>query len=82
MTSANIVIGRADAVQRNAQYRGRVHWEQHPTPYFKQIIERAYWDKTGSPCALYRVQIGCITLYAVNLMGIKDEVRRFLGATE
>ena len=82
MTSAAVVIGRADAVQRSAKYRGSVHWRQHPTPYFKQVIERAYWNMTGNPCALYRVQIGNTTLYAVNLIGIKDEVKRFLGATE
>lgn len=75
------IRGPAAALARFASYNSRVYWKQHGI-YFKQQIDRAYWMKNSRPCALYRAMIGDVTLYDDNLAGIKDEIKRYLGATE
>lgn len=81
MTSATVAIGHADAVGRNASYNSRVYWEKRDE-HLNQPIERAFWKNTGRSCSLYRVQIDNVILYALNLMAIRKEVARYLGATE
>lgn len=81
MTSAAVVIGHADAVGRQAAYNSRVYWETY-VEYMGQPIERAFWKNSSRSCSLYRARIGKVTLYALNLMAIRKEVARYLGAIE
>lgn len=75
------MIGDTHAINRYERYDGAVYWKEHGI-YFKTKIERAYRKLDGDPCALYRAIVDNETLTAVNLSGIKDEIKTYRWAIE
>ena len=62
------------AVQRFTNYIGHVDWKQHSI-YMGLKICRAFHKDNGRACALYAAQFYSVLLVAVNLDGIKREIR-------
>ena len=71
------IVGQPLALGRYRNYRGRVVWYFH-SEYRAHYIFRAF-HANGKPCALYSIVTDKERLVAVNLSGIKDELKINLG---
>ena len=71
------IVGDPIATARYAKYSGRVIWCFH-SEYRGHYIFRAF-HANDKPCALYSIATKTERLVAVNLSGIKDELKIYLG---
>ena len=71
------VVGLTAALTRYRAYYLKVVWFFH-SEYRGHYIFRAF-HPNGKPCALYSIVTDKERLVAVNLSGIKDELKIYLG---